>query len=1475
MKLDDFRQQNPAYADKTSWPDDKLATSLYKKYYSDKMSIGEFTKSVGLTNTLDDKMSNEQWQQKFDKLSEKDKMAYGASMEAKIKAGDSEGMEEPWVSPEAAMMPLGYGARALIGKVTGKAISAGMASWGLKKTATAVATSLAAEPIVGQTMEAVDDSMTEAGVPDLVKLPVNLATGIVTGTLAEAGIRSLSSSVKRALLAKGEQITPEAVFKYLKEIKVDDTGAEEVISDLIKQPTKPANMKEAVAAITKAKQAKGVSAEVPEIKTEDAIAPDAFKTEIPKAGEHLHGSVLGAGAGIGQDEEGNITIHPGLMLGGAIAGGFAAQQASKMIGGTRMPGIKGGVKHDIKVRREAARVLAEQEVDPKLIFRKTGLWQAEDGRWRHEIDDSKAVINMPKDLTDKTLGEVLDHPKLYEHYPQLKDVKMFDLTSAGVLGGFAKGDDPLTDIGMIGINKRRLKTNETLLHEVQHVVQFIEGHAGGGSPSLVLDLDYDQRMRSRYLKDLLKTASKEEAPALRKELKKNERLRERFGMKAQGDKIDEIEAKISSIDDEYNSAADKLLTHTPGSEEFNKLSNHVETLRLEADRLSEVRDIATEFHKSKAYDVYVNILGEREANFTGNLERMKMTEKLRAQSMPVFENSLLTAKFMAHSGVSATTAVTGGVYAGVDWEEFEETGTVNIDPDKMLKGMLIGASVGMGITTAPKLASHWSSFAKNKIVEPLKDIVNGAITNESVRYQFGMGRSEEVVAMTKEFKRQSELVLRKAVSLGQELNTIAPNSLSQKRLAKVLEGGITTNPTLAKKANQVHVMFKDLKEATRALNLSMYSRFDKLTRKQRTELRTIIKDPNTPVAEVQTAQSMLNNYYHTGSAKEYLPIFNPQVEGLTKADKSILVDEIKAMRKKSRFGNPEGDPLLEDQIAQLEILLKKGTKAKTTAGVITLDQGYSNMRQDLPASVTQAFNNTIGPAYRVAKGSAVQGLDVLKAQLLKDVESNPEWVWPKKGTGAGPTPANFTKLYGDEWGVLNGRRIRNDVLGDLQSVIDTRNGFERNMDKYLGYWKYGKAILNPATHARNAVSNAVLAYFGGVDPSDVGVYTKAASAIKNGREDKFFKEAEGWGLYNNTFIESDISAVRDELDQLRGASELATWIRKVASIPSTMYDQSERFFKTAVFIKQREGGATIDEAAKHAEKYLFNYQDIPPVVRHYKRWAAPFATYTYKAIPLLAETAIVKPWKVGAVFGSMYALTALAQSKLGVSDEEVAVDKDQVLMEKGIGQVLLPFKNDQGDKLYFDAEAFMPWSGVGDTWGQSRIGLGDWLPSHPLFTISAAIMSNKEAFTGKEITDKVLDSSAQVAGKYLEFAWKQIGPSLAPGGYGFDKLMTGFKNSILGQEEEDYAGRKKDLGGAVVSALMGIKLTPANQEKVDQFASIHLRQIQKAVSGQKSVILRKVKRKEITEEEADNQMQDLRALQMKIVEEQLKTLKQQ
>ena len=405
---------------------------------------------------------------------------------------------------------------------------------------------------------------------------------------------------------------------------------------------------------------------------------------------------------------------------------------------------------------------------------------------------------------------------------------------------------------------------------------------------------------------------------------------------------------------------------------------------------------------------------------------------------------------------------------------------------------------------------------------------------------------------------------------------------------------------------------------------------------------------------------------------------------------------------------------------------------------------------------------------------------------------------------------------------------------------------------------------------------------GDVNPADIKTYSRAAKELKN--EGEYFKEATDWGLFDNTFYSAEIGKLRDDLEDIRDVGKGKRWIRKAFSMPATMYEGNEKFFKLAVYTKAREAGATVDQAAKKAQKFLFDYSDIPPWVKHAKRWVSPFLTFTYKAMPLFAEQAIKRPWKIAGLMGTIYAAEQMTMAQLGLNKEDYKEKRKALpewMQQTALGQytqVLMPFADDFGNDLYLDLAYILPYGNLGESWGQSVLPLSDILPSTPVFKLLSGIGTNTDTFTGKAILPElarhkiqagIIDGYREAAEAYLGFVWKDLTPSMAPGGYSWNKLKTGIKNLAADEPVTDWAGRPRDLKTAILSSLFGIKLTPVDSEKFKVIEKSIRNNIKRTVSQEINALKRQYQKNEISKEDFETQARELKKIRQLLIEKRI------
>ena len=134
--------------------------------------------------------------------------------------------------------------------------------------------------------------------------------------------------------------------------------------------------------------------------------------------------------------------------------------------------------------------------DAKAIKLATGWERGADGKWRYEMPDAK--IKEMKDIgggnivkrfdddmlwNDGNLADVIDAPKLFEAYPQLKNVR---IDTDAIMNDMPSNGEYNPKTNTITIHADELKyMNSILNHEIQHAIQFIEGFATGGNEDSV------------------------------------------------------------------------------------------------------------------------------------------------------------------------------------------------------------------------------------------------------------------------------------------------------------------------------------------------------------------------------------------------------------------------------------------------------------------------------------------------------------------------------------------------------------------------------------------------------------------------------------------------------------------------------------------------------------------------------------------------------------------------------------------------------------------------------------------------------------------------------------------------------------------------------------------------------------------------------------------------------------------------------
>lgn len=228
--------------------------------------------------------------------------------------------------------------------------------------------------------------------------------------------------------------------------------------------------------------------------------------------------------------EGNswIAFHPGQIMSAADTEEAPTAKDANIL--RQFAGPRAETANVASLAQARARIAAGE--DGELVRQETGWHQGADQHWRFEVSDAgaslrpsgewraqerllriklywaeqeleaakkvkgdrlkearKAVQAAQSALNERTLrglsvADILDHPALFEAYPDVADirVKLDDSLPTGSGCFEPRGMNYKPEITMSIVDVDLKVFTSSLLHEIQHAIQHVEGFARGGSP---------------------------------------------------------------------------------------------------------------------------------------------------------------------------------------------------------------------------------------------------------------------------------------------------------------------------------------------------------------------------------------------------------------------------------------------------------------------------------------------------------------------------------------------------------------------------------------------------------------------------------------------------------------------------------------------------------------------------------------------------------------------------------------------------------------------------------------------------------------------------------------------------------------------------------------------------------------------------------------------------------------------------------
>lgn len=496
--------------------------------------------------------------------------------------------------------------------------------------------------------------------------------------------------------------------------------------------------------------------------------------------------------------------------------------------------------------------------------------------------------------------------------------------------------------------------------------------------------------------------------------------------------------------------------------------------------------------------------------------------------------------------------------------------------------------------------------------------------------------------------------------------------------------------------------------------------------------------------------------------------------------------------------------------------------------------------------------------YALKEGETIPGTVVEASERYRDTFKEGEWVRVPDSKIPG------TNVH--KYGKLAGRYLPGPVWNDLRQVVNGQfKPFGDTYAQILSMWKTAKTALSPAVHMNNVMSNMVMADWHDVGAAHVakslriilaasqrdgkGVLGNVGNQLAKGgmadreaaREilNRYTDSGGDVGSWVTNEIAKDqleplLAKLEQELAATGGQSAQAevgvmsalqnalmlrfptAWEAFKGSKPGKaigteanslidLYQSEDDVFRLAAWLKAKEDGASDIDAGKASRRSFLDYSINAPWIQALRQSAWPFISFTYRAVPMLAEIAGKKPHKLMKLMMLAGALNALGVMLSGGDDDE----ERKLLPEEKAGKIWgmvpklirMPWNDAHGSAVYLDIRRFIP---VGDVFdvgaGQSAVPiLPGMQPGGPL-VLFGEVMLNKSAFTGKPITLDT-DTPLQKATKVTDHLYKAFAPNVLglPGTY----ATTGVSEAAQGKT--DAFGREQSVAQAVASSF-GVKL---------------------------------------------------------------------
>jgi len=491
------------------------------------------------------------------------------------------------------------------------------------------------------------------------------------------------------------------------------------------------------------------------------------------------------------------------------------------------------------------------------------------------------------------------------------------------------------------------------------------------------------------------------------------------------------------------------------------------------------------------------------------------------------------------------------------------------------------------------------------------------------------------------------------------------------------------------------------------------------------------------------------------------------------------------------------DNYIGNRYLQYELGKKKGAFGFAKLG---LKKKYLKGRKKLTKETIEELGQIKNPSYLLLRGS----LD-----LLRDIENAKLFKFTAERFATDVAQEGFKQLpKGQRLAALAGKYVPENIYKYIQEMTDP---IKYTLGKKLiGDFKFMKVVMNPATNARNIISNKILNWWKlGMNPLDPRTMNAERISLKEiaRKGGKWTKEATKHGYGMDTMMSNEILNLLDDPQVAKFGKGLGSKWKDFKRSLGSIFQAEENQAKLAAYIFNRKyKGMNPELAWKMAESATFNYAQVTPFVRKLRTslFGFPFITFSLKAAPVVAETAVKHPRRISAFGKIKNAIENLSDLKETQKERE----NEPSWIKNGF-YIKLPIKDKYGRSAYFDLTYIIPFGDLVNLGDETNLNL---MSKSPAINFIREIGSNKD-FYGNKIfkeSDPTYKQLSDVARNLTKTFMPPMVADQIPGGY--EKKTQKHRPGVIPRMLEASPENQRRTLMEEMLRNVGLKIQPINTD---------------------------------------------------------------